>query len=567
MATLSSLINALGGKTLVGPDRIPVLDSENANLFNWASWTTMSSIFPLLAGRSSGQTIIGGTGVTDTLTIQGTSGNGTATSAALLFKTGNNGNLTAMSILNNGCVGLSMAPNTSRIAIKTAVGQDSATLSSELLTTSGWTVGTGWTESPDDTFAHSSGTTALSHDASIVGGTNYQWSVTITSRTAGSITVAFGGLSYSEIESTYSMDSLTTGSGGFTVTPTTDFDGTCVFSLKSISTDCVPAISVYDTNDANVLQIRSTGTTYNLGIGSGVGENLLTGEYNTAIGYGAGRNLMRGSYNNLFGSNAGSNLTTGEGNTVLGTLSFDKATTASYNVIIGNSAARFLNNGSDLLTRPTNSIYIGTSVRGYAANETNAIVIGYGSLGLGSNTVVIGNSSTTTNALFGNIGLNTTSPSAAIHVVKTTEQLRLAYDGSNLCSFTVGATGTLTVSAPVVFSGAIQAASVKAPPRVYRVEDAATLTPDCDLYDVVEVYNQTTNAITFANPTGTPANGQHLLIRFYGEYTTFAFGDAYVPGVNALYVESTASRQMWMEFEWVARSSKWQQYFRGTSAT
>lgn len=567
MATLSSLINALSGKTLVGNDRIPVLDSENANLFNWTTFTSLSSVFPLLAGRSGGQTIKGGTAVTDTLSLQGTSGAGTATASALIFKTGNNGNFNALTILNNGCVGLSMAPNTSRLAIKTSSAQDSAALSSELLLTDAWTLDTGWTESPDDTFAHTSGTATLTNSVNIVGTTNYRVSVTITSRTAGSITIAFGGQSFSEIESTYSTDTLTSSTAGFTVTPTADFNGTCVFSLKSVATKCTPVMALYDTNDLGVFSLISTGTTYNLGIGYLAGNNLIEGEYNTLFGAQAGMNLTRGSYNNLFGTNAGVNLTTGEGNTVFGTSSFDKAITAQYNVVIGNSAARFLNNGTDLLTRPSNSIYIGDSVRGYSASETNAIVIGYGSLGLGSNTVVIGNSSTTKNALFGNIGLNTTSPSAAIHVVKTTEQLRLAYDGSNLCSFTVGATGTLTISAPTVFSGAVTAASIKAPLRVSSTADASTLTPNCDSYDVVEVYAQTTNAITFAAPTGTPVNGQRLRIKYYGVYATFTWNSIYAPGTNALYTESTASKQMWMDFEYNTRSSKWQQVFRATSAT
>ena len=55
-----------------------------------------------------------------------------------------------------------------------------------------------------------------------------------------------------------------------------------------------------------------------------------------------------------------------------------------------------------------------------------------------------------TSALFvangGNVGIGTTTPSALIHGLKTTEQLRLGYDASNYSSFTVSSDGRLNVS-------------------------------------------------------------------------------------------------------------------------
>ncbi len=58
------------------------------------------------AGKSGGQTLIGGTGVGDALTLQGTSANGTATTAAIVANVGNNGATKALEILNNGAVGI-----------------------------------------------------------------------------------------------------------------------------------------------------------------------------------------------------------------------------------------------------------------------------------------------------------------------------------------------------------------------------------------------------------------------------------------------------------------------------
>ncbi len=61
--------------------------------------------YALLAGRSGGQILIGGTGTTDDLTLQTTSGVG-ATGADMHFKVGNNGATEAMTILNTGNVGI-----------------------------------------------------------------------------------------------------------------------------------------------------------------------------------------------------------------------------------------------------------------------------------------------------------------------------------------------------------------------------------------------------------------------------------------------------------------------------
>ena len=58
----------------------------------------------VLAGKAGGQTLIGGTGTTDDLTLQSTSGVGT-TGALIQFKVGNNGGTTAATILNTGVMG------------------------------------------------------------------------------------------------------------------------------------------------------------------------------------------------------------------------------------------------------------------------------------------------------------------------------------------------------------------------------------------------------------------------------------------------------------------------------
>lgn len=77
----------------------------------------------LITGLAGGQTIIGGTGVTDQLILKGTSGNGTSASSSIQLNVGNNGATNGMTILNSGLVGLgTTAPTHSLTLPSTSTG-------------------------------------------------------------------------------------------------------------------------------------------------------------------------------------------------------------------------------------------------------------------------------------------------------------------------------------------------------------------------------------------------------------------------------------------------------------
>ena len=61
-------------------------------------------LYQIFSGKSGGQTIIGGTGATDKLTLQGTSGTGSETANAISLVGGDNGDTEGLSLLNNGNV-------------------------------------------------------------------------------------------------------------------------------------------------------------------------------------------------------------------------------------------------------------------------------------------------------------------------------------------------------------------------------------------------------------------------------------------------------------------------------
>jgi hypothetical protein len=173
---------------------------------------------------------------------------------------------------------------------------------------------------------------------------------------------------------------------------------------------------------ANALLVATTGT--NTMVGSGAGLSITTGGDNTGVGESVLQAVTTGAGNTAIGEVAMSGITTGQENTGVGRNALRSITTAEYNtgighgamfsvtsgnrnVVAGNEAGRFLSIGGNN-TKVDNSIYIGYDARPSKDSNTNEIVIGYLGRGNGSNTVTIGNSSTTDNYFFG--ALRTSAP-------------------------------------------------------------------------------------------------------------------------------------------------------------
>lgn len=135
-------------------------------------------------------------------------------------------------------------------------------------------------------------------------------------------------------------------------------------------------------------------------IGNSALRDNTTGSENTAVGGGALRQITTGSSNTAVGFQAMLNSLTGAGNVAVGNSALS-GINGSNNVAVGNSAGRYIVGGTIVNQTSTNSVYLGTSTRPSADGNTNEIVIGHASTGNGSNSVTIGNSSTTFNRLFG----------------------------------------------------------------------------------------------------------------------------------------------------------------------
>jgi len=159
-----------------------------------------------------------------------------------------------------------------------------------------------------------------------------------------------------------------------------------------------------------------TSGNYNIGVGFAAGASATTATHNVFVGGFAGYQ-SNGSYNTFVGmeSNyrgAGNHNVavgfdclfenTGTRNTGVGPQAGMYVATGNDNAYFGYNAGRYIANGTTNSSNSSASVFLGVDSRPSASSQTNQIVIGYQAIGLGSNTVVIGNNSITTTALKGN---------------------------------------------------------------------------------------------------------------------------------------------------------------------
>jgi len=410
--------------------------------------TTAAPVLARLPGVAGGQTLNGGTAASETLTLASTAhatkgkitlgaesaydelaaslGVGTLSPSAKIHGLATTeqlrlgydvANYLSATVASSGVTTFAATGGT--IIIQGTAATDGPTLGGELLTTAGWTVPGGWTESPDDVFTHANGggANALSHSATIANATKYQMSWTITGRTTGSVTLAVGGQSVASQTATGTFGPTTTSTAGFTATPTTDFDGVVsAVSLKAITAVSKPALSVKSSGSTVTVESRATADFASTAFGVGALRYQTTGLSNTAFGNLALRSLTTGQLNSAFGVSTLSLLTTGLRSSALGNLALTNVTTGSdntavgygallniattsQNVGIGYLAGRYQADGSTALAAAAASVYIGSASRGFSDADYFSIVIGANAVGLGANTTVLGTINQTTAAM------------------------------------------------------------------------------------------------------------------------------------------------------------------------
>jgi hypothetical protein len=459
----------------LGYDTRAAADNETNQIVIGYQETGLGSNTTIIGNASTVTTALRGNLLLGTTTTTGAratvrgSGTTSATAALLvqnstpseLFKVLDNGNAnfgTGMywdNANNKLALGTSTTTSATRLIVQGTTASDIGQLGSELLTT-----GTGdasWTGTDFATgYTHVAGsTTTLTSTLAAVVNNYYQITYTVTGRTAGTFTIAFGGFTSGNLSATGNVGPRATSTGTLVITPTSDFNGTIVLSVRVISAS-TPTISFLSsagtvTNEIRVSDLntntfvgRNSGTRNTTGanntffgvsagfsnttgggnsffgvnagfnntsgssnsfFGRNAGQNTTTGSNNTFFGLQAGFSNTTGGGNSFFGRDAGLSNTTGAGNIFFGLQAGFSNTTGAGNIFFGVNAGRYITGGVTANTISNNSIFLGFDTRANADNETNQIVIGYDVVGLGSNTTTIGNASTTNNYIYGNFNI------------------------------------------------------------------------------------------------------------------------------------------------------------------
>lgn len=120
--------------------------------------------------------------------------------------------------------------------------------------------------------------------------------------------------------------------------------------------------------------------------------------------------------------------------------------------------------------------------------------------------------------------------------------------------------GTLNATAISQIASGLSGASIRLAPRINVQTTTATLTPDIDSYNYERITGQT-GAITVANPTGTPNEGDGLLIEITGTAAqAITWGTDYVAKSQyglALPATTVTTQTTFITFVWDSTLSKW----------
>jgi hypothetical protein len=541
------------------------VDTSAGTQVQLAGSVKQTSVTSAMLKANSTGVLVAATAGTDYLTSVGISNlTATGTPSSTTYLRGDN---TWASV--SGASGVTLDTVQTITAQKTFQSPSDAPVASgaELLSTA--TAATGWTGTNWATgFTHSSGTTVQTLNFTPSALTVYKVVITCSGYSgSGTCQVNVGSLvttiSGNGTTTIYHYPTATTTNN---LTPTTAFVGTIVLSVK-VATASVPPVIVSNLASTSLIEFRnarSQGNTnsmyigynsgafgYQAGTNIGIGESSLynnisgtfniaigeralyggqggnTQQYNTAIGYysmtasisaansvaiGASsmQTITTGSFNVGIGSLVMQNANSTSNNVAIGYYAFANNTSGGNNTAIGFQAGSYISGGVTVAATNTNSIYIGYAAYPLASGQTNQIVIGTSAVGLGSNTTVLGNSSTTDTAIYGNLLLGSTTTGASYKLNVTGQSIVRGNSSGETPTVTntvatgwatgvTGWTGTYPNWTVAGTSGTMTNSTVATVDVLYTVVVTATVTSTPKTMDVIVGGN----TLTLSFPVGT----------------------------------------------------------------
>lgn len=254
-------------------------------------------------------------------------------------------------------------------------------------------------------------------------------------------------------------------------------------------------------------------------------KEITDGESNIGIGYGTLKSILSGDSNIAIGSSSLSKITNETGNTVLGSGALWQLQNGSYNTALGYQAGLYFGAGISAMTATSNSIYIGAASKGLnATGSNNEIVIGNDAIGLGSNSAVIGNVSTTKSTIYGNLLLGSTTDNGLAKLQVTGA---VTVDGAitNKVSNNEGNDTTIDFS----LSNIAYTATTSNAITITNIKDGG-------IYNLVSTALTVSNKINFTLPLGFTLRDMGTVSRSNGKIHLYQF---VVAGTNVLVTMST----------------------------
>ena len=211
-------------------------------------------------------------------------------------------------------------------------------------------------------------------------------------------------------------------------------------------------VGIYYMDNTTVTVQQSSRLTFTLLVAGPQGATGITGPTGPTQWGATGSNTLYYNGNVVVTGTVNSMTVNGAGtNTVVGTNALANNTTGTNNMVVGYNAGYTPQGFTG-----SNNIYLGSSAVPSSGAATNEIVIGQGATGAGSNTVTIGNSSTVSTTLFGNVRTFsytvTASSTGYIQVIASSTTNNPLYNTSGIWLVSANATTITNPSGGVTLS-------------------------------------------------------------------------------------------------------------------
>jgi hypothetical protein len=332
--------------------------------------------------------------------------------------------------------------NTTGIQVKSNTSGETYSEGPELLTTG---TGTGWTGTSFATgYTHTTGTTALTANGlTVESGVIYTVVVTVTGRSAGTVTATMGGLSSGIINTNTTVTfafTPTTTTANFSIAVTTTFNGTVTASVKKTFA-AKPVFAAENSSGTVTAEIRAPVDATNTVVGVDAGGYITTGTTTTAIGYRANRYVFTATGVTAVGASS-----TASGNNTVA-IGASASALGSPAVAIGATSSASANNttavGQGSSASSASATSLGVSA---AASASNATALGTSTTASGIGSVAVGRGATAAGSNQITIGLSQTGSGAATTYIGVAGQANNNTNRTHLY-------GSLTMGSDTVSSG------------------------------------------------------------------------------------------------------------------